>query len=119
MAMKLFLDDNRPVPEGWRPARTAEAAKVYLMGHKVDNMSLDFDLDAPECQNCNFNCGLREGGCRLGCQCHKQGAENGMDLLHWMRDTGNWPRNRPTIHSANLDGALRMKAFVLRHYPGS
>ena len=115
----LYLDDNRETPEGWRPVHTAEEAKLHLLTGPVDRMSLDFDLDNPHCDTCNFACGLREGGCRHGCSCHAQGDENGLDLLQWMKDTGRWPRQRPTVHSHNLLGGLKMKFFIHHNYPGA
>jgi hypothetical protein len=115
--MKIFLDDNRETPEGWTRAHTAEDVKVHLLHGDVEDMSLDYDLDMPECQKCNFQCGLREGGCRHGCDCHAAGDETGLHLLHWMKATNHWPKNPPQVHSHNLDGALRMKKFVADHFP--
>lgn len=49
-AVKLFVDDERPAPEGWRLALTAEAAIAllehgFLEGHdEVEVLSLDHDL---------------------------------------------------------------------------
>jgi hypothetical protein len=115
----LYLDDNRPTPEGWKAAHTAEEAKLHLLTGSVDHMSCDYDLDNPECDKCNFACGLRdEGGCKAKCNCHSAGDENGLDLLHWMKATRRWPKAKPTVHSHNLTGALRMKQFIEQHYPG-
>jgi hypothetical protein len=114
----IYLDDNRPTPEGWKAAHTAEEAKLHLMAGPVDQMSFDYDLDNPECSKCQFACGLREGGCRAKCDCHKAGDENGLALLHWMKAHHRWPKQRPTVHSHNLKGALAMKAFIAQHYPG-
>jgi len=122
MGIKIWLDDNRPIPEGHTGARTAEEAKLHLMHGNVESASLDYDLDAPHCDKCQFACGQHESEagnkCRHGCNCHSDGDENGLDLLHWMKATGKWPQRKPTVHSANLDGALRMKKFVEDNYPG-
>jgi hypothetical protein len=122
MGLSLWLDDNRPVPAGWRAARTAEEAKLHLLHGDVDQMSLDYDLDAPPCDKCQFQCGQHEAEaglkCKHGCNCHEAGDENGLHLLQWMQQTGHWPKQKPTVHSANLDGALRMKKFVEQHWPG-
>ena len=118
MALNLFLDDNRSPPEGWKPVRTAEEAKLHLLAGPVDSLSCDFDLDNPECDKGQFACGLRDGGCQTKCACHDQGKENGLDLLHWMRDHRAWPKQRPKVHSHNLVGGLKMKHFIDQHYPG-
>lgn len=117
MGIKVFLDDNRPTPEGWVRAHTAEDVKLHLLHRDVDDLSLDYDLDNPECPTCQFQCGLREGGCQRGCDCHSAGDETGLDLVQWMRDTGHWPKNQPAVHSHNLMGALRMKKMVQDHFP--
>jgi hypothetical protein len=118
MATSLYLDDNRTTPEGWKRAHNAEEAKVRLLSGPVDHMSFDFDLDNPDCETCNFACGLREGGCQHGCGCHDAGDENGLDLLQWMKDQRIWPRNYPQVHSHNLLGSLKMKHFIRQNYPG-
>jgi hypothetical protein len=118
MPVDLYLDDNRPTPEGWKRAHTAEEAKTHLLVGSVNRLSLDFDLDNPPCERCSFDCGLRETGCRHGCDCHRQGDETGLDLLHWMREHNRWPQKKPTVHSHNIIGALRMKHFIDQHFPG-
>ena len=42
--MKLFLDDERPCPEGWTLARTFEEAVQLLNEGNVTAVSLDHDL---------------------------------------------------------------------------
>lgn len=44
--MKLWLDDERPAPEGWHRVKTAdEALKVLATaGHLLEEISLDHDL---------------------------------------------------------------------------
>lgn len=47
--MKLFVDDERPAPEGWVLAKTSSEAltiltKVHELGHTLDAISLDHDL---------------------------------------------------------------------------
>ena len=98
-------------------ARNAEEAKLHLLHHSVEDLSLDFDLDMPECNKCQFVCGLRDGACRHDCECHAHGDENGLHLLEWIHKHNAWPKNAPTVHSHNIDGGLRMKKFILDHYP--
>lgn len=40
--MKLFVDDVRTPPEGWRLARTIEEAIDFLKSGGVEEMSLDY-----------------------------------------------------------------------------
>jgi hypothetical protein len=47
--MKLYLDDLRPCPKGWRVARTAARAVTLLMTGKVQVISLDHDLGDGPC----------------------------------------------------------------------
>ena len=115
--MLLYLDDNRPTPAGWERAYTAEDAKLHLINGDVDHLSLDYDLDMPHCPSCNFACGHREGGCARNCACHSQGKENGLDVVNFMVRTGRWPKQKPAVHSHNLDNALRMKKLIDEHYP--
>ncbi len=45
--MKVYLDDQRPAPEGWAPARTADEAIALLRQGGVTELSLDYDLGDP------------------------------------------------------------------------
>ena len=115
----IYLDDNRPAPEGWVLARNAEEVMLALLTGGVDRLSLDFDLDQPPCQTCQDTCGLREQGCQRGCKCHAaNGGINGMEVLEWMRDMGRWPRQKPLVHSANTEQAPKMQAFIDQFFPG-
>ncbi len=118
--IKLWLDDNRPAPEGWVHARNVEAAKVRLLQGDVEELSLDFDMDTPECATCNFECGFREeGGCQKACPCHADnGRENGGDLVRWMQQWGIWPKKKPVVHSVNPHGAAEMRYLIDSSYPG-
>lgn len=42
--MKVFLDDERPTPEGWTHARFVEDAIELLKSEEVTHISLDNDL---------------------------------------------------------------------------
>ena len=42
--MKLYLDDERPVPSGWWGVKTAPEAIRFLEAHHVEFVSLDHDL---------------------------------------------------------------------------
>lgn len=117
--MKLWVDDFRPAPEGWTLAHNAEEALVALLSGDVDEMSVDHDLDDPECSTCQYACGHIEGRpCQSGCRCHAEnGSVNGLSLLKWMDALGLWPRQMPKVHSANKERAPVMVSFIERHFP--
>ena len=46
--MKVFLDDERPTPDGWVRAFTAPEAIELLKTGKVTHLSLDHDLGPQE-----------------------------------------------------------------------
>lgn len=118
MGVRVWVDDNRPAPEGWVWTKTAEEAKVRLLTGDVEELSLDYDLDSPECPVCDFRCGLRDAGqCGHACQCHRAGDENGQHLVEWMERWGCWPRQKPVVHSTNGHGGESMKAIIERAYP--
>lgn len=58
--MKLWLDDERPSPEGWVWVKTADAAMRVITSNKVVVISLDHDL------------GLQK--------------KNGGDVLRWLEE---------------------------------
>jgi uncharacterized membrane protein len=40
--VKLYVDDVRPVPDGWRLARTVEEALLLLQSEIFEEVSLDY-----------------------------------------------------------------------------
>jgi len=110
--MKLFLDDVRDPPSsGWTVVRTAEEAKPMLLSGLVEEASLDHDLG--ECAECAAAWPPR--GYRLvtsTCR-HKM---TGYDLCLWMAEFGHWPKNKPTVHSANPVGRQRMEGVIARYF---
>lgn len=42
--MKLYLDDQRPAPEGWTLVKTPEQAIEHLKSNRVTHLSVDHDL---------------------------------------------------------------------------
>lgn len=94
-AEKLFVDDERPAPEGWWLALNAEAAINWLDYRKclrtpVDAISLDHDLGYT--------------------------ADTIMPVLFWMRDRDCWPRHL-FVHTANEDGEEVMVNFIRANAP--
>ncbi|MBM4603161.1 hypothetical protein GS575_09455 [Rhodococcus hoagii] len=93
--MKLFVDDERPAPDGWFLARTEiDARNVlvpnWILGRRIESLSLDYDL------------GLDD--------------ETTMPILHWMRERNSWPREL-YVHTANEDAEEAMLAFIRANAP--
>jgi len=42
--MKIYLDDVRPAPDGWKLVYTPEEAIAYILRGNVEEISLDYDL---------------------------------------------------------------------------
>ena len=110
MKVRLWLDDVRPPPEGWRWARTVDEAKKILSENEVVECSLDHDLGLHEVEDPDDLDEFFE----VAREANKSATETGLDLVNWMLETHNVPR-RITIHSWNPAGAHNMAAR-LNHY---
>ncbi len=107
-AINLFLDDVRNPPgDGWTVARSAEEAWAMLRTGNVEACSLDHDLG--ECAAC------ASASVKVTCR-HKS---TGYDLVKWMAEHNIWPRQKPTVHSANPAGAASMRATIDRYWTPS
>jgi hypothetical protein len=89
--MKLWLDDVRPVPDGWTWAKTVEEAVSLMESADVEEASLDHDLG--------------------------EGFEEGHRLVLWMVENDTWPSEALSVHSSNPPGAERMCAIIERYGP--
>jgi hypothetical protein len=117
MSWNLYLDDLRMPPDGWTLCRSvAEAQKKFTELGKPYYASLDHDLGIHYCRVCAFSDGEEPclddyGDPRCGCTCHVE-LPTGLDMVKWMHETGNWPTIKPTIHSANPIGSVRMRNYI-------
>ena len=110
--MKLWLDDERPAPEGWVLAKNLEEAKRLMATGEVSEASLDHDL------------GLRKIGTKTvqlpNGETEEQDVtleENGTQFVDWMINTNHWPKTKPRVHSMNPVGAARMRQMLDRYFP--
>lgn len=87
--MKLFLDDLRPVPDGYEVARTYEECVKLLSENEVDTLSLDHDLGT---------------------------KKTGYDICLWLVENEVHP-NKILIHSANPVGQKNMIQLLNRYMP--
>lgn len=118
--IRLWADDNRPAPEGWVWAKNVEQAQARLLQGSVEDLSLDFDFDNPDCDTCDFKCGYRDetGVCGKSCQCHTNGDQDGLELVNWMERWNVWPKHKPIVHSTNGHGSEEMKQLIDQSFPG-
>lgn len=78
--MKIWHDDVRHPPSGWKWLTNNRATKSFLRRYDVEAISLDHDLG---------------------------GKETGLDLVEWMVEHNHLPESIH-IHSWNAPGAKRM-----------
>lgn len=84
--MKVFLDDERPVPAGWVGARWPEEVIALLESGNVTEISLDHDLG-------------------------DDSRGTGYDVIRWLEEsvaTRNFAPPRIHVHSANPAARQRM-----------
>ena len=96
--MKLWIDDVRPAPEGYKWVRSVEEARISICfgertpGSKYHVELIDIDHDAGDY--------AVDGG-------------DYIKLLDWLEETG---RNYPIrIHSMNPVGVQNMRAIIQRN----
>ncbi len=93
--MKLWLDDIRQAPEGWAHAKSADEAIRLLKTGTVTEASLDHDVIWTWNDTENW-----------------MDTQTGYAVVAWMAKNNAWPRDGVAVHSANRDGAARMKSLV-------
>jgi hypothetical protein len=88
--VRLWLDDERPAPAGWRHVRTAAEALEALQAGGVVEISLDHDLGEPSAGT----------GYEVACAIEAAAAEGQLGMLRWR------------VHSANPVGRAKMEAAL-------
>ena len=89
--MKVFLDDVRPTPDGWRRVFWPDEAIQLLQTGAVDEISLDHDLG-------------------------DDARGTGYDVILWIEEAVALRGFKPpiiTVHSANSSAVDKMRAGVL------
>ena len=114
--ISLWLDDIRKAPDGWTHVKTDQEARKLLETGNVWNASLDHDLGA--CEACldgmNAEQWLDKSAFQSMPNCDHFGT--GYTLVCWMEETGNWPKNKPTVHSRNPVGRERMQVVINKRF---
>ena len=88
--VKVFLDDERPTPEGWISVRWPEEAIALLRTGKVEELSLDHDLG-------------------------DDARGTGYDVVLWIEEAVVVSGFRPpriSVHSANASARVKMLAGI-------
>ncbi|MCY1062825.1 cyclic-phosphate processing receiver domain-containing protein [Nannocystis sp. SCPEA4] len=88
--MKLFLDDERPAPPGWRLVRWPDEVIALLATCQVTDLSLDHDLG-------------------------DDARGTGYDVVLWIEEavaTRSFVPPAITVHSANTAARTRMEAGI-------
>lgn len=86
----VYLDDYRPCPKGFVPARSAEECILLLQECDVDILSLDFDLGWH--------------------------APNGTAVAEWVARTGKYPK-RIYLHTSSPAGRQHMYQLLYAQLP--
>jgi hypothetical protein len=90
--MKVYLDDERPVPDGWIGVKNAQGAINLLKTGNVTDISLDHDL------------GLFDG-------------DNGYVVICWIEEALHFkkiPKPNITIHTSNPSARYKMELTLKR-----
>lgn len=88
--MKLYLDDERPAPPGWRLIRWPDEVIALLATGTVTDLSLDHDLG-------------------------DDARGTGYDVIVWIEHavaTSDFTPPALTVHSANTAARIRMQAGI-------
>lgn len=114
----LYMDDVRICPYvGYTTVRTVEEAMVLLATGEVNHCSLDHDMGS--CADCHAK-GLDVGDMKTASTTFMHWCPHNLDgtkLARWIVETGNWPRHKPEVHSANPVGRERMRGIFDRYWP--
>lgn len=120
ISVKVYLDDVRPIPDGWMGVNNIRDVKQLLLSERVDYLSLDNDLGGACQNNCwisiadGYNQMVKQSCVKdCECGCHKDGYK----LVLWMIEHDIWPKNKPTVHSHNSIRASYMRQMIDRYGP--
>jgi hypothetical protein len=97
--IKVFLDDERPVPPGWIHARWPEDVIELLKNGDVDEISLDHDLADTLMEGQGYCPSVKE--------------RTGYDVLLWIEEQvilHNFIPPKISIHTSNPSARQKMEA---------
>ncbi len=104
--MKIFLDDERDPDivyengDDWFVCRTIDEAQKWLEKPGfVTHVSVDGDM-----------------GKYTDSKGISRDIPGGVELVDWMRETGNWPSVSCLVHSQNPVKATQMRALIQQYF---
>lgn len=95
--MKIWLDDIRTAPEEWVFCRWPEEVIELLKNNKVEEISLDHDLEDPNVIGQGYCSSIKE--------------RTGYDVLLWIEEqviNNNFKPPKINIHTANISARKEM-----------
>jgi hypothetical protein len=98
---------------------TVEQAKAALLTGSVVKASLDHDPGC--CADCLNGMSPAEWLEKTNYQSmpHCEHFGTGYNLVRWMEENGIWPKEKPTVHSANSVGRARMIQVIEKYWKDS
>ena len=125
--MKLWLDDERPAPEGWYWVKTGAAAIACLLDQGDDPIThMSFDHDLADVHYEYWHLGHnpawsvpKDHPVRAEARERAAKERTGYDVLLWMAEHNIWPTEACYVHSHNSVGAERMVGVINRYGPYS
>lgn len=122
--MKLWLDDERPAPEGWYWVKTAAAAVACLLDQADDPIThMSFDHDLADVHYAywhvghNFSKLPRDHPLRVEAREETAKEKTGYDVLLWMAEHNVWPTEACYVHTHNSAAQDRMVGIINRYGP--
>ena len=124
--MKLWLDDERPAPEGWVWVKTAAEAIRALADQDCEFIThMSFDHDLADVHYDYWYVAHHPGASGFSEEVRSEARElaarekTGYDVLLWMAEHNVWPTEACYVHSHNSVGAERMVGVINRYGPYS
>lgn len=131
--MKLWLDDERPAPDGWYWVKTAseaihalecmrDAAKLPRLweGKDVVITHMSFDHDLADVHYEYFMAGqvlAEDHPMRDFCRNEAAKEMTGYDVLLWMAEHNVWPTEACYVHTHNVARQKQMCGVINRYGP--
>ena len=123
--MKLWLDDERPAPEGWLWVKTGQEAILGLQrlrqtGSLDELTHMSFDHDLADVHYDYWHAGQtlpQDHPVRQQAKMIAASEKTGYDVLLWMAEHNVWPTEACYVHSHNSVGAERMVGVINRYGP--
>lgn len=125
--MKLWLDDERPAPEGWYWVQTGAAAIACLLDQDDDPIThMSFDHDLADVHYGYWHLAHNPGAdtafpkdhpIRVHAREESAKEMTGYDVLLWMAEHEVWPTDACYVHTHNSAAQKKMCGVIDRYGP--